>query len=74
LELAGLVVAFWSEDASDYASLRFIEAVSNAFGGGAEDDPQVEKKGRMGAREREGLIGSRAILLSSIISILINTI
>lgn len=47
--------------------LRFIEKASNAFGGGAEDDPEVEKKkGRMGARERVGLIGSRAILLSII--------
>lgn len=68
-----MVVAFWSEDASDDVLLRLIEAASTAFGGGAEDGPEVEKKGRIGARDREGLIGSRAILLSSIILNLINT-
>ena len=67
-------VAFWSENSADGDVLRLIEAAANSFGGSAEDEPEDEKKkGRMGARERTGLIGSRAIALSSI-PILINTV
>ena len=72
--LVGLDVAFCAKDSAYGDAPVFIEAASNSFGGGAADEPDVEKKkGRMGAKERARLIGSLAILLRSI-PILINKV